>query len=125
MMKASAKTTRDEKLVERVRKALDRIPGVTEKRMFGSLAFLVRGRLCVTVRAARIMCRIDPVLHDAATTRKGCRTVIMGGRQYRGYVHVDSEAVRAASALKYWIKLALDYNRAQNKNVRRKKRYSF
>jgi hypothetical protein len=45
------------------------------------------------------MCRIDPAIHDAALERKGCRTVIMKGRQYRGYVYVDAEAVRTKASL--------------------------
>lgn len=80
--------------------------------MFGSDAFMVRGKLCVAVRADRIMCRIDPALHDAALEREGCETVVMGGRTYRGYVYVDAEAVRGEDALTYWIELALSHNEA-------------
>jgi TfoX/Sxy family transcriptional regulator of competence genes len=123
-MKTSATAIRDEKLVERVRAAFQHVPGVTEKKMFGSIAFMVRGKICVSARAERIMCRIDPALHDAAIERKGCQTVVMRGRQYRGYVYVGANAVRTGRVLKYWVKLALSYNSAQNKNGGRKKRYS-
>jgi len=47
-------------LVNRVRSALAHVPDVEEKRMFGSLGFLVRGKLCIGARPDRIMCRIDP-----------------------------------------------------------------
>jgi TfoX/Sxy family transcriptional regulator of competence genes len=103
---------REEKLSSRVRAALAHVPNVEEKRMFGSMAFMVRGKMCVTVRTERIMCRIDPALHDAALERKGCQTVVMKGRQYRGYVYVDAESVRTKGALKHWIDLALNYNEA-------------
>lgn len=76
--------SRDEKLIGRVRSALENVRGVTEKKMFGSTAFMVRGKMCVAARAERIMCRIDPALHDVAVERKGCETVVMGGRSYRG-----------------------------------------
>ena len=56
------------------------------------------------------MCRIDPAIHDTALKRKGCRTVVMKGRQYRGYVHVEADAVKTKGDLDYWIGLALDYN---------------
>lgn len=79
--------------------------------MFGGIAFLVRGKMCVTVGKDRIMCRIDPAIHDAALERKGCRTVVMKGRQYRGYVHVDSKAVGTESELNYWVRLALAFNK--------------
>ena len=101
---------RDEELVSRVRAGLAHVPSVKERRMFGSIAFMVRGKMCVGVRTERIMCRINPELHDAAVERKGCRTVVMKGRQYRGYVYVDAESVRTNRALKYWLDLALDYN---------------
>ena len=80
--------------------------------MFGSIAFMVRGKLCVSARAERIMCRIDPAIHDAALERNGCQTVVMKGRQRRGYVYVDAGSIRTKSALKYWVDLALDYNKA-------------
>jgi len=83
---------------------------VQEKRMFGGLVFMVRGKMCVSVGKERIMCRIDPAIHDAALECKGCRTVIMGGRSYCGYVYIDAEVVRGKRRLDYWVRLALDYN---------------
>lgn len=109
----TAQPVRDEKLVERVRAALADVASVNEKKMFGSVAFMVRGKMCVSARAERIMCRIDPSQHDAALQRKGCRTVVMRGRPYRGFVYVDSPALPTARSLKYWIRLALDYNKHQ------------
>ena len=79
--------------------------------MFGGITFMVRGRMCVSVGRERIMCRIDPAMHDAALERRGCHTVVMKGRQYRGYVYVDAATVRTKGELDYWIGLALDYNR--------------
>ena len=63
--------------MERVRVALAHVPDVKQKKMFGSIAFMVRGKMCVSARAERIMCRIDPARHDAAVKRPGCRTVVM------------------------------------------------
>lgn len=100
-----------ETLVERVRAMLSGVRGVEEKRMFGGHAFMVRGKMCVTARPQRIMCRIDPAIHDDAVKRKGCRTMVMKGRPYRGYVHVDAEAVETDAALKTWVDLALAYNK--------------
>ena len=102
----------DTEILSRVRAALAPIPKVEEKKMFGSTAFMVGGKLCVSAGAERIMCRIDPALHEAALKREGCQTVVMRGRQYRGYVYVGAESVKTTSALKYWVDLALDYNKA-------------
>ena len=102
----------DSELLSRVRAALATFSNVKEKRMFGSTAFMVRGKLCISARAERIMCRIDPAIHDAALAHEGCQTVAMRGRQYRGYVYVGAESVRTTGALKYWVDLALNYNKA-------------
>jgi len=100
----------DDPLVGRVRAALERTVDVEEKRMFGGIVFMVGGKMCVSVGRDRLMCRIDPSLHDAALERTGCRTVVMKGRRYAGYVYVESKAVRTKRDLERWIGLALDYN---------------
>ena len=114
-MKTSTEPIRDEKLIDRVRALMEHTPSVKEKKMFGSTAFMVRGKMCVSARAERLMCRIDPAFHDAAVDCKGCQTVVMKGRSYRGYVYVEAQAVRTERALTYWIELALKYNRGQTK----------
>lgn len=101
----------DEKLADRIRVALADLPKLEEKKMFGGLAFMVDGKMCINVGSNRIMCRIDPVLHEDALTRKGTRTVMMKGREYRGFVHVDESAVKTKKELDYWIELCLDYNK--------------
>jgi TfoX/Sxy family transcriptional regulator of competence genes len=83
----------DESLLNRVRTAIGKSRPVEEKKMFGAIAFMVAGKMCVTVSQGRIMCRIDPASHDAALERKGCTTVVMKGREYRGYVHIDADAL--------------------------------
>jgi TfoX/Sxy family transcriptional regulator of competence genes len=101
----------DEKLAGRIRKALAHLPKVREKKMFGGLAFMVDDKMCVTAGADRIMCRIDPAIHEEVTKRKGCRSVIMRGREYKGYVHVDKDSIKNKKDFDYWIGLALEYNK--------------
>jgi len=97
-------------LVQRVKASLSGAPRLQEKRMFGGVTFMVRGKMCVSVGKGRIMCRIDPALHDAALKRKGARTVVMKGREYRGWVYVAAAAVQTKRDLDYWVRLSLDYN---------------
>lgn len=87
------------------------ISEVEEKKMFGGIAFMVRGLMCVTARPERIMCRIDPETHDEAISRKGCSAMEMKGRVYRGYVMVAAEALKREGDLKPWIEKALAYNK--------------
>jgi hypothetical protein len=95
-----------EKLAERLRQALAGIPHVEEKKMFGGLAFMVNNKMCLTAGKDRIMCRIDPDHHE-----KGCETVIMGGRTYKGYVHVNENNLKTKAALDHWVTLALAFNK--------------
>jgi TfoX/Sxy family transcriptional regulator of competence genes len=108
----------DNALVGRVRAALERTIHVEEKRMFGGIVFMVDGKMCVSVGRDRLMCRIDPSLHDPALERTGCRTVVMRGRRYRGYVYVESKAVRTKRDLERWIGMALDYNKTARPSKR-------
>jgi len=98
-------------LLDRVRTMLAHTPRVAEKKMFGGTAFMVNGKMCMTVREGRMMFRIDPETHDRVLPRDGCRTMVMGGRSYRGYVQVDADALRSKRELDYWSGLALAYNR--------------
>ena len=99
-------------LLEHVRKLLAHAPEVEQKKMFGSVAIMVRRKMCVCVGKGRIMCRIDPALFERACKRPGVKAVVMKGRVYRGYVHVDAAAVQTTRALKYWVNLALSHNAA-------------
>lgn len=99
-----------ETLLDRVRATLAHAPRVEERRMLGGHAFMVNGKMCITVREGRLMFRIDPEMHDRVLPRQGCRTVVMNGRSYRGYVHVSADVVQAEKEFDYWAGLALAYN---------------
>ncbi len=110
-----------EDLAERVRSALAHVERVEEKKMFGGLAFMVNDKMCINAGENELMFRIDPALHESALEREGCETVIMQGREYKGYVHVSAEALRAEKEFDYWIDLALDFNKRAKASTRRKK----
>jgi TfoX/Sxy family transcriptional regulator of competence genes len=101
-------------MVGRVRQAMTDcgISEVEEKKMFGGIAFMVRGLMCVTARPERIMCRIDPETHDEAVSRKGCSAMEMKGRVYRGYVFVAADALKSERELMFWVEKALTQNRS-------------
>lgn len=100
-------------LTERVRQALAHAPGVTEKRMFGGIAFMVNGKMCVTVgdhKDHQMMVRVDPAVYPKAVQRKGAQRARMRGREIKGYVFLRDEAVRTTRQLGSWVDLALDFN---------------
>jgi len=108
---AAPKTIPENTLLERVRAVLRGTVDYREKKMFGGITFMVDGKMCVSVGRERIMCRIDPAFWESALKHKGCRTVTMKDREYRGYVYVEESAVRTRRDLDYWIGLALAFNR--------------
>ena len=100
----------NEKLNQRIREALKTILHVEEKKMFRGLAFMVNGKMCITASDQHMMCRIDPSIHREVIQRKGAHTMVMGGKEYIGYVQVEEDAIKSKKELNYWIKLALEFN---------------
>ena len=97
-------------LTKRVRDVLPKNVLIEEKKMFRGIAFMVNGKMCVTVGDNRIMCRIDPLIHEEVILRPGVSTVKMRGRDYMGWVYVDESTIPDQKKLMYWVKLALEYN---------------
>ncbi|MFI8074904.1 TfoX/Sxy family protein [Streptomyces sp. NPDC086033] len=93
----------DEGLAERIRQYLAADAGVTEKRMFGGIAFLHEGNMAVGVTGDELMVRVGPDAADAALARPGARVFDMTGRPMRGWVVVAGSAVTEDEALGAWI----------------------
>ena|SRR5438876_12360276 len=110
----------NEKLTNRIREALAGVSNVEEKKMFSGITFMVNGKMCISAGNDRIMCRIDPAVHEEAIKKKGCRTVVMKEREYKGYVYVNEEAIKSKKDLDYWIGLALDFNKRAKASKPRK-----
>ncbi|HEY8251668.1 MAG TPA: TfoX/Sxy family protein [Burkholderiales bacterium] len=94
-------------LAERVRKALSGRRAITEKKMFGGTCFLLRSHMLCGTGKQGFMFRIGRAQHVKALAR-GARPVVMGGREFEGFVWVDPGSCDAR-ALKRWIVLAEDY----------------
>jgi TfoX/Sxy family transcriptional regulator of competence genes len=109
-------------MTDRIREALANMPAVEEKKMFRGVTFMVNGKMCITAGNDEMMCRIDPALHEAAIEQRGCRTMIMKGREYKGYVLVAEEGMRTKKQFDYWIGLALDFNLRAKASPKKKKK---
>lgn len=92
---------------------------VTEKKMFGGLAFLVNDKMCVNVSGGDLMCRFDPDQMAAVAQRRGYRPMIMKGKKLPGYCYVAPEGFADPDDFSDWLELCLAFNEAAKKSTKR------
>lgn len=103
----------DTALADRVRAQVGDEPGLTEKRMFGGLAFLVHGHLAVSASAGGgLLVRVDPGGSAALLAEPHVQPFAMRGRAMDGWLAVDAEAVADDAALRRWVDRGLAAARA-------------
>ncbi|MHB8508501.1 MAG: TfoX/Sxy family protein [Candidatus Dormibacteria bacterium] len=103
----------DEDLARRIRDLMAGADDVTEKRMFGGLAFLVGGHMAISASGqGGVLVRLNPNDSDRVVTTTGARVVEMRGRAMPGWLRVDSESVRTKAQLETWVKLGAGYARS-------------
>jgi TfoX/Sxy family transcriptional regulator of competence genes len=100
----------DEHLAERIRALLAGEAGLTERKMFGGLAFLIGGNMAVAASGqGGLLVRSDPAKSEALLTSKGVRPMEMGGREMQGWLRVDDDAVRTKHQLERWVRVGVGY----------------
>lgn len=103
----------DEDLANRIRELIARDADVTERRMFGGLAFLVGGHMSVTAsRQGGLMVRVDPEDTEALLAKPHTGPFEMRGRELQGWLRVDAEGVRTKRQLEPWVKRGVVYARS-------------
>ena len=101
----------DPELAQRLRGLLDGEQGLTEKRMFGGVGFLLHGNLTVTASGrGGLMVRVDPAREDELLGRPGVESMVMRGRPMRGWLHVEDELDDVA--LRGWVDEGVSYVRS-------------
>jgi len=101
----------DEKLAQRVRGVLARRRGVSERKMFGGLAFLREGRMFCGVIGGDLVVRVGPDAWGKALARSHVRPMDFTGRPLTGYVYVAPPGVRTAASLLSWVEQGLGFSR--------------
>jgi TfoX/Sxy family transcriptional regulator of competence genes len=105
--------TYDEELADRIRELVVGEPDVTEKKMFGGLAFLIGGNMAVAASGqGGVMVRVDPAKSDALVARTSARFVEMRGRLMQGWLRVDLEHLRTRRQLTKWVELGVTFARS-------------
>ena len=103
----------DEKLAARIRELVSGERGVTEKKMFGGLAFLVGGHMAVAASGrGGMMVRVDPGESDALVAKTKARVVEMRGREMPGWLRVDTDDVKTKRQLETWVARGVGYARS-------------
>jgi TfoX/Sxy family transcriptional regulator of competence genes len=103
----------DEDLANRIRELMAGEAGVTEKKMFGGLAFLIGGNMSVAASGqGGLMVRVDPDETEALVARPHARPFEMRGRQMDGWLRVDDDGVRTKRQLEPWVKRGVAYARS-------------
>lgn len=93
----------DETLAERIRRALRGRRDITEKKMFGGLAFLCHGRMCCGIVGGDLMVRVPDGEFAAILRERHVRPMDFTGKPLRGFVYVSRPGVRTPAALRTWL----------------------
>lgn len=96
-------------LAARVRQALDDNPEISEREMFGGIAFMLSGNMAVGVSKEDLMVRIDPDDYDDAVARPGVRAFDMTGRPMKGWILVGPDVTAEDVDLHDWIEAGIEF----------------
>jgi TfoX/Sxy family transcriptional regulator of competence genes len=99
----------DEGLAERIRGLLQDRGKITERAMFGGLAFLVRGNMTVGIVKDELMVRVGPEIYAAALKEPHARAMDFTGRPMKGFIFVSPEGLESDSSLARWVDRGFTY----------------
>ena len=98
-------------LVERIRHVLSRRRGITEKKMFGGVCFLLNGNMLVAVWNDLLIARLGIEQAEIALTEPDVREMDLTGRPMKGWVIVEQDGIDSDQQLTRWIDLSMTFVR--------------
>ena len=102
-----------EELADRIREQIGDDPDLAENRMFGGLAFLIRGNMAIGASGqGGLLVRVDPEESDSLVELTSARPMEMRGREMKGWLRVDSNDVQTNDALAEWVARGTAYARS-------------
>ncbi|AVX04105.1 hypothetical protein MXMO3_01575 [Maritalea myrionectae] len=103
-------STEREQLADRIRAVIGDDPNVSERKMFGGIAFMLNGNMLVGPhKDGTLMVRVGPELYDEALSRPGAKEMDFTGKPMKGFVHVHPDKIADDEALRTWIALATQF----------------
>ena len=99
----------DENTASRLRAELGTLPGLTEKKMFGGIAFMIGGNMACGVMRDDLIVRVGAAQYAASLAQPGARVFDFSGKPMAGWVMVAPEGYTSEVDLARWVKLAVAY----------------
>jgi TfoX/Sxy family transcriptional regulator of competence genes len=97
----------NERLAERIRAILADERAISERKMFGGIAFLVDGKMCCGVLGDELVVRVGPARHEDALRKPHTRPMDFTGRPMTGMIYVTTAGVSRGPALRHWVEAGL------------------
>jgi len=99
----------DETVAQRLRAELGTLPGLTEKKMFGGICFLLGGNMVCGVLGDDLIMRVGAAQHATALAQPGARVFDFSGKPMTGWVMVAPAGYASVEDLARWVKLAVEF----------------
>ncbi len=99
----------NQRLADDIRSRIGNHPGLTEKEMFGGIAFMIDGNMAVGVSGDDLMVRVGKDAHDQAVAKPGARIFDLSARPMRGWIVVAPEGLATDAALDAWVDQGVAY----------------
>ena len=103
----------DEDLADRIRQLVADESDLTEKKMFGGLAFLIGGNMAIAASGqGGVLVHVDPAESDALVAATSAQVAVMRGRPMQGWLRLDSDGLKTKRQLGKWVELGTAYARS-------------
>ena len=99
----------DETLAQRVREVLEPHSNISERKMFGGLAFMLDGNMCCCVDKENLVVRTGPEGYETALEQPYTRIFDFTGRPMRGFVYVEGAGLGSEEVLRSWVELSVNF----------------
>jgi len=101
----------NEQLAERIRVIIGKGPGISERRMFGGIAFMLNGNMFCGITRDDLMVRLGPDRFEEALASPAARPMDFTGRPMKGMVFVGPDGYGTDEKLRGWVEETLEYAR--------------
>lgn len=109
----------NEHLAERIRRALSNRHDVEEKKMFGGVCYLIKGKMAAGIVRDDLMIRVVPAKYEAARAKPHCREMDFTGKPLKGFLYVGAEGIDTERELEEWLQFGIEF--VENAPARPKK----